>query len=103
MPLSFYNRKQKAGFGLYLFGIFMYFLSWRPLILFPTSEWSLSLIGFIAPAAIPLISLIGIGLIGSRLFINIRYRSVVYVIISIGFTIFCTWHSVIVYNRLFNL
>jgi hypothetical protein len=102
MPLSFYSRKQKAGLGLYLLGIFMYFLTWRPLILYPESEWSLSLIGFVAPAAIPLISLIGIGLIGNRLFLNIPYRRRIYLFVSLGFVLFNSWHSVIVYNRLFE-
>lgn len=100
MPLSLFTKKQKLGLVIYLLGTFIYFLSWRPLILYPASSWSTSLIGFIAPAFTPLVMLVGIALIGNKLFFGFRQSTIVYLLVSVVFTIFHTWHVMIVYSAL---
>ncbi len=100
MPLSFFTKRQKLGIVIYLLGTFIYFLSWRPLILYPTSSWSTSLIGFVAPAFTPVIILIGIAIIGNKLFFGFRQSTVVYLIVSAAFTFFHIWHVMIVHSIL---
>ncbi len=65
-------------------------------------DWSTSLPGFIAPSITPLLIFIGVGLIGSRFFINIPYKRWAYTLASIGFTVIYTWHSVIIFNRMMD-
>ena len=100
MPLRVYDKKQKLGLTIYLIGIFLYFLSWRPLVLYPNSDWSLSLTGYMATAVTPLLFLIGINLIGNKLVIDIPYRRLFYFFFITGFTLFHVWHIVIVHGRL---
>ena len=64
LTLKWDTLQRKIGCGLYIAGILVYFASWIPLIVYPDSAWSNSLIGFTAPAFTPLIWLAGIGLIG---------------------------------------
>jgi hypothetical protein len=71
MPLNISTNTQKKGFMLYVVGALVYFASWLVLIYFPTSMWSTSVFGFLAPACTPLFWLIGIGLIGNSLYFNI--------------------------------
>ncbi|MCP5096413.1 MAG: hypothetical protein GY943_12745 [Chloroflexi bacterium] len=95
MPL---NLKRKGwGTAVYLFGTFIYFLSWIVLILFPESGWSTSLIGSLAPAYTPLIWLIGIGMIGDKLYFTHRYHPWVYYVLSFIFITFHVSHTTIVY------
>ena len=63
MPLRISTQRQKTGLVIYIVGAILYILSWVPLILFPQSAWSTSLIGFSAMAYTPLVWLIGIGLV----------------------------------------
>jgi len=99
MPLRVFDEKQKIGFTIYLVGIFLYFLSWRPLVLYPSSEWSSSLIGYLATAVTPFIFLLGINLIGNKLFLDIPFSRKIYTFFISGFLIFHTWHVAIVYDR----
>jgi hypothetical protein len=98
MPLTIFYRYQKYGLALYVIGTFLYFLSWRPLILYPDGAWSTSLAGFLAPAITPLIFLVGIGLIGYRLFFNVKYKQSIYIVISVLFVIFHVWHVFLTYQ-----
>jgi hypothetical protein len=100
MPLNIFFKYQKIGLGIYFIGIFLYFLSWRPLILYPEGSWSMSLYGFLSPAITPLIFLVGIGLIGHKLFFNIKYHQVVYISLSI---IFIAFHTIHVYLKYISL
>ena len=61
MIFSLKTKVQKTGFIVYLIGIIIYFASWIALIYFPTSVWSLSWLGFVAPAYSTLIFFVGIG------------------------------------------
>lgn len=102
MPLKINKPKQKIGLILYLVGLLLYVIAWRPLILYPDSVWSTSLTGFAAPGFTPIIFLIGIGLIGNKLFFKIRYKQFIYIAVSFLFTFFHTWHLSIVYERYFG-
>ncbi len=100
MIFSLQTRLQKIGFRIYLAGIFIYFLSWIFVIIYPQSNWTTNLIGFMAPAYTSLIFLVGIGLIGNKAFFNISYLSLIYIGLSILFVVFHTTHTYIVFQRL---
>jgi hypothetical protein len=100
MPLSIKARSQKVGLGFYLAGSLLYYLSWVAQIYYPHSAWSSSLPGFTAPAYTTFFWFIGIGLIGSSLFVNVPYRSITYIAISALFVAVHTTHAYLVYLRL---
>ena len=100
MPLTIKTTGQKIGLGIYLVGLAIYFLSWIMQIYYPDSTWSSSLFGFLAPAYTTIIWLIGIGLIGNKLFIKIPYHPIIYITISAVFVFVHTTHAYIVYTRL---
>jgi hypothetical protein len=85
MPLSVETVIQKTGLLLYGIGLLLYFTSWTALIFYPTSSWSLSVFGYVAPALTPLIWLIGIGMIGARLYFNVKYQRWYYFAASLFF------------------
>ena len=98
MVLSLKTRRQKIGFLIYILGLVIYFMSWIMLIVYPESNWSTSLIGFMAPAFTTLIFFVGIRLIGEKSFINIPYLSQSYIVISIVFVFVHSAHTYIVYQ-----
>jgi len=100
MKFSIAEPHQRLGFMLYILGYAYIFLSWVAQIYFPQSAWSKSCWGFGAPAYTTIIWFIGIGLIGSSLFIKIPYHYSVYLILSALFVIFHSAHVYIVYSRL---
>jgi len=100
MKFSLSEPHQKLGLMLYIFGVCLYFFSWVAQIYFPQSAWSKSCWGFTAPAYTTIIWFIGIGLIGSSLFIKIPYHYSVYLIISALFVIFHSAHVYIVFSKL---
>jgi hypothetical protein len=99
MPLRIDTQSQKLGFWLYIIGIVIYFLSWLAQMYFPQSAWSLSALGFLAPAYTPLIWLIGIGLIGNALYFSFPYRSWIYILLAAIFIGFHLSHAWTVYIR----
>jgi len=72
MIQSLKTRLQKIGFLSYLIGMILYFLSWVTMIVRPESDWSQSLIGFMAPAFTTIIWFVGIGLIGNKAFLKFQ-------------------------------
>jgi hypothetical protein len=100
MKLSVSEPHQWLGLILYLFGMCLYFWSWIMQINFAKSTWSKSIWGFTAPAYSTIIWFVGIGLIGSTLFVNIPYHYSVYLAISLLFVIFHTSHAFMVFKRL---
>lgn len=100
MPLTISTKRQRIGLAIYLIGIPVYFLSWIMLVYVPQSAWSTSLIGATAAAWTSLFWLIGIGLIGNSLYFSLPYRSWVYLVLSVIFAVFHTFHAVIVYLRM---
>ncbi|MEI1279606.1 hypothetical protein V6Z05_14855 [Leptospira venezuelensis] len=91
--------KVKIGLITYGIGSCLYYLSWVILIFLPSGNWSLSLIGFIAPAYTPIIWLIGISFIANKYYFNILYSKWHLLVPSILFSGFHISHAVIVYNR----
>jgi len=102
MPLRIEMQSQKFGLWLYIAGTAIYFVSWLAQIYFPQSAWSLSALGFLAPAYTPLIWLVGIGLIGSAFYFSSPYRSWMYIITSVVFLGFHLSHALTVYLRNFQ-
>jgi hypothetical protein len=101
MIFSLKTKVQKTGFIVYLIGIIIYFASWIALIYFPTSVWSLSWLGFVAPAYSTLIFFVGIGLVGQESVLKITYLSKLYLLISVLFVIFHSIHAYLVYLRVY--
>ena len=99
MPIRIETKSQKLGLWLYIAGTAIYFISWLAQIYFPQSAWSLSALGFLAPAYTPLIWLIGIGLIGSTLYFSSPYRSWMYIATSVIFIGFHLSHALTVFMR----
>ena len=99
MPLRIEPQSQKLGLWLYIIGTAIYFLSWLVQMYFPQSAWSLSAVGFLAPAYTPIIWLIGIGLLGSTLYFSSPYRSWMYMLTSIIFIGFHLSHALTIYLR----
>jgi hypothetical protein len=100
MPLNFAIPTQRLGLYIFIFGLLIYFLSWTVLIVFPNNTWSMSAVGFLAPAYTPLIWLIGIGLVGTQLYFKSPYQSWMYILLSVIFLSFHITHATIVYLRL---
>ena len=65
----------------------------------PRSAWSTSAFGFAAPAYTPALFLIGMALLGSRLFWRQPYRWWFYLIASVGFLAAHIAHTLLVYAR----
>jgi hypothetical protein len=95
-PLFLHMRskttRNRWGWVFYLVGMVLYFGSWFPLMNAPASNWSNHLLGFTAPAYLPLFWLLGIGLIGgswpyiglSLIFVGVHVAHWVLVLRSIG-------------------
>jgi len=100
MRLQFSTPHQKLGLGLYLGGLLGYVASWSALIAVPWSSWSMSAIGFLAPAYTPIVWLTGIGLIGDELQSSrVPYRPWIYWGLSGLFLAFHNLHAFVVYSR----
>ncbi len=82
MPLKVKKRSQKTGLILYLAGLSVYLLAWRPLVLYPEGSWCNKPAGFFTLAISLLFILTGIGLIGDRLSFKIRYNRMIYILLS---------------------
>jgi len=100
MRLRVSTPGQKLGLRLYLAGLLLYFASWAVLIVLPQCAWSMSAVGFLAPAYTPIVWLAGIGMIGNELlFAKIPIKPWIYWTLSTMFLIFHNWHTAIVYFR----
>lgn len=97
--LSIKETIERIGFSLYLLGTSIYFLSWLILIVYPASNWSQSIWGFMAPAYTPIVWLIGIGLMGNKSFLPIKNTTAIYTLLSTLFIFFHSMHAYIVYER----
>ena len=101
MILEMKDKSQKMGLQLFIYGLGIYFLSWIMQMKFPTSFWSLSILGFTAPAYTSIFFIIPIGLIGKNNFFRIKYLQKTYFLIGLIFVLFHTWHAVLVYQRIY--
>jgi hypothetical protein len=98
MAMKLDNKIGKIGLIVYIIGILIYFCSY--FIVIKASEISLhnNIIVLLAPYWTSVLWLIGIGLLGNKLFINIPYHYIAYIIISIVFAIIHSIHGYICYN-----
>lgn len=100
MIFSLKTRSQKIGFGIYLIGTLIYFLSWIAMICYPQSAWATSQIGFMAPAYTTIIWFVGIGLIGTQSYFRIPKLSLIYILLAVLFVIFHTLHIYLVFQNI---
>ena len=99
MPITYSWKHQIQGWGIYLAGIALYFSSWLMLIFLPTSLWSQSLVGFMAPAYTPFIWLMGIASIGDSYYFNLPFKKWFFVAASLFFLIFHNEHTYLIFVR----
>jgi hypothetical protein len=92
------NKMGKAGLIVYIIGVLIYFCSYFIVIKIPSISFHNNLIVLLAPYWTSVLWLIGIGLLGNKLFINIPYHYTAYIVISIVFTIIHSIHGYICYN-----
>ena len=90
----------KFGACVYVVGLLIYFSTWVFVIYYPDSSWSMSGIGFMAPAYSSLFWLLGIALLVKDNYFNVPYYRNVYILVVLLFVFFHTWHSYIVYHRI---
>jgi len=102
MPLELTTAGQRRGLALYVVGSLLYFASWAPLMIAPQSPWSVSWLGFVAPAYTPLVWLAGLSLMGRRLYVPSPFRWWMYVGLACAFVTFHVSHASIVYARAFG-
>lgn len=100
MPLEFATPVQRQGLAFFAVGTLVYFASWLPLIYWPSSAWSASAAGFMAPAYTPLVWLLGVAMMGRRLFWGRFYRWWFYLAIAALFLGTHVLHAGIVFARM---
>lgn len=99
MPLELAAPASGRALRVYGVGTLVYFASWLALIWFPSSSWSTSAWGFAAPAYTPFVWLLGIALLGRRLFWGAFYRWWMYLALAMAFLAAHVSHAVLVYGR----
>lgn len=99
MPLELSLPCQVRALVLFVTGTLVYFASWVILMVSPGSSWSMSAMGFTAPAYTPLLWLLGISLLGRRLFWGTFYRWWMYLVVVLAFLVTHISHTALVYSR----
>ena len=84
MPLDLTAPDRMRILLVFIVGNLLYFASWLALILFPSSPWSSSALGLAAPAYTPALWLLGIALLGRKLFWGTFYRWWMYAVLAIA-------------------
>jgi hypothetical protein len=100
MPLELSSAIQRRALVVTGIGTGLYFASWLPLMFAPDSIWATSAPGFLAPACTPLVWLLGIALLGQRLYWGHFYHWWMYLIPAGIFMAAHVSHAVLVYLRL---
>jgi len=98
MAVNIQNKMEKTGIIIYAIGIIIYFTSYFIEIYAANSLFGRKLIFILAPYWTSVIWLIGIGLAGNRLFINIPYHFTVYLMLSVIFATIHTIHGYLCYK-----
>lgn len=99
MPLEVSPRGQRRRILFFAAGALVYFASWLPLIAAPSSMWAVSAAGFLAPAYTPAFWLLGLALLGRRLFWGDWYRWWMYLPIAAVFLAAHIGHTSLIYGR----
>jgi hypothetical protein len=99
MTFGISTQRQRKGLAAYIVGMLAYNAAWAMMVYLPQSTWSISLIGSTATAWMPLLWLIGIGLVGDSFYFSIPYKPWVYILPSGIFVAFHFSHALLVYMR----
>jgi len=97
MAINIKNKIEKTGLIMYIIGIIIYFTSYFIEIYASDTLFGRKLIFILAPYWTSVIWLMGIGLVGNRLFINIPYHFIAYLILSVVFAAIHTIHGYLCY------
>jgi len=103
MAVNIQNKTGKIGLIIYIIGIIIYITSYFIEIYLPNTFFGATVIFILAPYWTSVIWLIGIGLLGNRLFVNIPYHFTVYLILSIIFATIHTIHGYLYYKTKYNI
>jgi hypothetical protein len=98
MAIKLDDKIGKAGLIVYIIGVLIYFFSYFIVIKIPAISFNNNYIVLLAPYWTSVLWLIGIGLMGNKLFINIPYHYTAYIVISFFFTIIHSIHGYICYS-----
>jgi len=98
MIINIQNKIEKIGIIIYIIGVIIYFTSYFIEIYASYTLFGRNIIFILAPYWTSVIWLIGIGLVGNRLFVNIPYHFSVYLILSVIFTTIHTIHGYLCYK-----
>jgi len=98
MAINIQNKTGKIGLMIFIIGIIIYFASYFIEIYASNTLFGRKIIFILSPYWTSVIWLIGIGLVGNRLFINIPYHFIVYLILSIIFATIHTIHGYLCYK-----
>jgi hypothetical protein len=100
MPLDLSTPTSRRALLWFAFGTLIYFGSWLALMVSPASSWATSALGFMAPAYTPALWLIGIAMLGQKLFWGRSYRWWMYLLVAAPFLTAHIWHTALVYSRI---
>ena len=99
MIIDIKDRTGKTGIIIYITGFVIYFISYFILINYSDTVFGKNIIVQLSGYWTAIIWLIGIGLIGKKLFVKIPYHYTLYIILSILFGIIHTYHGYILLAR----
>ena len=99
MPLHIATKRDRRALFAFVLGTLVYFASWLALIYWPSSSWSSSVLGSLAPVYTPILWLPSLAVLGKSLFWGHAYRWWMYLIVSVGFLAAHITHGAIVYGR----
>lgn len=88
---------QKRGLIIYVAGVVLYCVSYGTQNFFPNSDWSTSTFGFAASAFTNIFWMVGLGLLGKRIYFvaHLRYKPIFYIGPAFAFIIAHTTHAFI--------
>ena len=95
------ERGQKLGWFLYFGGLLAYLASYVAQVLFAESTWSLSALGFTAPAWTTTFWFCGIGMVCKNTWLPLPWNRMIYVGCAVLFLIFHVTHTGLIFSRLF--
>ena len=98
MVINIQNKIGKIGLIIYIIGIIIYFASYFIVIYFNNTLFTKNIFVILSPYWTSIIWLIGIGLIGNKLFVKMPYHFSIYIILSIVFAIIHTIHGYLCYK-----
>ena len=98
MEIKLDNKVGKIGFIVYIIGVLIYFCSYFIVIKLPVTSFNNNIAVLLAPYWTSVLWLIGIGLLGNKLFVIIPYHYIIYIVISIVFAMLHSIHGYICYE-----